>query len=470
MTIGYVLAGRKDASRSLAKRIFAWPFTAPLVMRTLAAMVTEVAPFVQHLGWDELLQGEVTREFLRKVDVVFLSGLTTATYGMERIAKIAKELGIPVVAGGSGVTCKYFGNPETNLPKLLENYTSVCVGRATPRIVAEIIQDFMSHNLKFMYTEQSDEPVSFTVPRHDLFRGRYLFNNVLQSSIGCLSACSFCVVHRCLPGGKRCRIYCAPPDVIGKQLEMFATYGGGRFFDGADSFGENTAHTYEVVLPRYTDYPGGWMTEAKIKILKGEDGQWRLLKAIAKAGNILIFAGFEDLFNKFTSKQADILDIEEFVRVARGEGVIPAGSIILDAAPDAVPADIGRTIDWICHNKVDIQFSISSALESSLLWTQAVKEGRLINVNPEHTCGAWPMVAHPNMSPEFLLQSLERCYRECFSLSEIYSRLQTRGFFKNSIIAAVAGLGVNVSARTWFKDHNYDYWLEHRMLPEPPRS
>lgn len=469
LTIGYVLSGRRDAFRPLAKRIFAWPFTAPLVLRTLAGMVTEVAPFVEHLGWDELLQGEVSKKFLQKVNLVFLSGLSTATYGMQqRIVQVAKELGIPVVAGGSGVTCKYFGNPEKNLIELNEYYNAVCIGRATPRMIGEIIKDHLSGGLKPMYVEQPDEPVFFPVPRHDLFRGRYLFNNVLQSSTGCSSACIFCVVHRCLPGGKRCRIYCVPAEVIDKELEMFIDYGGGWFFDGADSFGENQKHTYEVVLPRYADYPGGWMTEAKISILKGEDGKWTLLKAMAKAGNILIYAGFEDIFNKFTSKQVSTSDIEEFVRVARGEGTIPAGSLILDAAPNAKPEDIDRTIDWVRENKVDIQFSLSSALESSPLFSQAEQEGTLIDINPEHTDGAWPQVAHPNMSPEFLVKSLERCYRECYSLSEIYSRLRTRGFSKNSILAAIAGLGINVSARSWFKYRNYSYWFEHRILPDSP--
>lgn len=465
LTIGYVLAGRRDASRSLLKRVFALPFTAPLVLRTLAGMVTKVEPSIQHLGWDELLRGEITRKFLKQVDLVFLSGLTTATYGMERIAKKAKELGIPVVAGGSGVTCKYFGNLRANLPELLDRYTAVCIGRATARIIAEIIQDHASGKLKPMYTEEINEPVSFPVPRHDLFRGRYLFNNVLQSSAGCSSACFYCVVHRCLPSGKRRRIYCVPPDVIEKQLDMFVAHGGGRFFDGADSFGEDIEHTYDVVLPRYADYPGGWMTEAKINTLKGEDGQWALLRAMAKAGNIMTYAGFEDLFNRFTSKQADISDIEEFIRVARGEGVMPVGSLMLDAAPNAKPKDINQTINWIHENKVDTQFSLSSALESSTLWAKATKEGTLIDINPEHTDGAWPQVVHRNMSPEFLIKSLERCYKKCYCLKEIYSRLRTRGFSRNSILAAVAGLGVNISARSWFKHHNYDYWLEHRIVP-----
>jgi len=466
LTIGYVLAGRKNASRSLAKRIFALPFTAPLVLRTLAAMVTEVAPSVQHLGWDELLQGEISKRFLKKVDLVFLSGLTTATYGMQRIAKMAKELGVPVIAGGSGVTCKYFGNPEVNLPELLGHYDAVCVGRATPRIIAEIIEDHVSDKLRPMYVEQPDEPVSFIVPRHDLFRGRYLFNNVFQTSGGCLSSCNYCVVHRCLPGGKRCKIYCVPPNVIDKQLEMFAAHGSGRIFDAADSFGEDINHTYEVVLPRLADYSGGWMTEAKIKILKGKDGKWSLLKAMAKAGNIVIFAGVEDLFNKFTSKQADISDNEEFVRVARGEGIVPVCALMIGAAPNAVLEDVDRTIEWVRDNKVDVQGSLISALESSVLWEKAIKEGTLIDINPEHTDGAWPQVRHPNMRSEVLIKSLERFYRECYSLSEIYSRLRTRGFTKNSILAAVAGLGVRTSAKSWFKKHDYIYWLNNRIHPD----
>ena len=463
LTIGYILAGRKDASRTLAKRVFSLPFTAPLVLRTLAGLVTEVAPFVQHLGWDELRQGEVPKKFLKNVDLVFLSGLTTATYGMQRIAESAKELGVPVVAGGSGVTCKYFGG--TDISELSKHYNAVCIGRATPRIIAEIIQDYAYRQLKPMYTEQADEPVSFPIPDHKLFRGRYLFNNVLQSSIGCSSACSFCVVHRCSPGGKRCQIYCTPADVIQKQLETFVDYGGGRFFDGADSFGEDEKHTYEVVLPRYTEYPGSWLTEAKINVLKGKDGKWKLLKKMAKAGNMITYAGFEDLFHKFTAKQVDISDIEEFIRVARGEGITPIGSLMLDAAPDAKPEDIDKMINWVCKNKVDAQFSLSSVLESSTLWKQVIQKGTLIDINPEDTCGAFPQISHWNMSPEFLIKSLERCYKECYSFTQIYARLRMKGFSKDSIIATAVRLGINISVKSWFKDHDYMYYLDNRVLP-----
>lgn len=468
LTIGYVLAGRGNAKRPLIKQIFSLPFTAPLVLRTLAAMVSEVAPSVQHLGWDELLRGEITDKFLRQVDLVFLSGLTTATYGMQRIAMLAKTLNIPVVAGGSAVTCRYYGNPKENLPELLSYYDAVCIGRATPRIIGGIIEDFSAGELKPMYVEQKGEPISYPTPDHRLFRGRYLFDNVIQSSTGCSSACNFCVVHRCLPEGKRGRIYCVPKEVIAKQLEVFAACGGGLFFDGADSFGEDADHTFETVLPLYAEYAHPqrkWMTEAKISTLKGEDGNWQLLKAMAKAGNIMTYAGFEDLFNKFTSKQVGLSDIEEFIKVCRGEGIMPVGSLILDGAPTAFKDDIRRTIDWICHHKVDVQFSLSSALESSVLWSEAVRNRALIDVNPEHTDGAWPQVLHPNMSPEFLIKSLAQCYKECYSLSEIFSRLCTRGFSCNSILAALAGVGVHVSAKSWFKHHNYLYWLSHKIDP-----
>jgi len=275
------------------------------------------------------------------------------------------------------------------------------------------------------------------------------------------------VVHRCLPGGQRARIYCNPKDNIAKQLAMFADYGGGRFFDCADSFGEDLEHTYGIVLPQYADYPGGWITEAKISVLKGEDGKWQLLKAMAKAGNILTYVGLEDIFRKFTSKQVPITDAEEFIRVCRDEGIIPAGALILVGAPDAQKEDISRTIKWICANKIDVQFSLISALESSALWSKAAKAGTLIDICPENTDGAWSQVDHPNMSAKFLLDSLEKCYRECYSLPEIFSRLRARGFSRYSIIAALAGVGVHISAKTWFKDHNYYYWLDHRILPNP---
>ena len=170
---------------------------------------------------------------------------------------------------------------------------------------------------------------------------------------------------------------------------------------------------------------------------------------------------------KFTSKQVSVSDAEQFVRVARGEGIIPAGALILGGAPDAQKEDIKRTIDWIKKNKVDPQFSLISALESSVLWSEAVRNRTLIDVNPEHTDGAWPQVLHPHMSPEFLIKSLERCYRECYSLPEIFSRLRARGFSRNSIIAALAGLGVHVSAKWWFREHDYNHWLNHKIDPNP---
>lgn len=466
LTIGYVLAGRQHANRPFVKKHFVKPFTAPLVLQVLAGMVSEIDSSIEHLGWDELLKGEVNQKFIEQVDLIFLSGLSTAIYGMERIAQLARKLGKPVIAGGMGITCRYFGDPGVNLPELLSVYDSVCIGRATPRIIAEIIQDYHLGTLKPMYAELPNEPVYFPIPRHDLFKGRYLFNNVLQSSTGCSSACNFCVVHRCLPNGRRGCVYLAPGEVIDRQLAAFSYYGGGWFFDGADSFGENLDHTYEVVLPRYARYPHGWITEAKISVLKGADGRWELLKAMAKAGNIITYAGFEDLFNKFTSKQASLNDIEEFIRIARNKGIIPIGSIMLDAATDASKEDIERTINWVCSHKIDVQFSLSSALESSDLWKKAIRESALIDINPEHADGAWPQVEHPNMSPEQRIISLASCYQECYSFREIFSRLRSRGFSCNSILAALVGLGVRSSARSWFKTRNYLYWLENRILPE----
>lgn len=473
--IGLILAGRRDAHRTMTQRFFSPPFTAPLCLRTVGGIITAVRDDIELLLFDENLLGEVTDKFIKSVDICFFSGLSTSHFGVRRGAQKARRLGKIVIVGGMGVTCFYAQDPVNNAAEMNQWFDGACIGRLTTRLCQRILSDCENGTIQPLYMAEPDEPVEHICPRHDLGQGRYWFNAVLTSSNGCSSNCGFCVVHHCLPGGKRGTFFPKPIALIAQELDILDRYSW--FFDAADSFGEDPAHTFgdgenplSGILPLYRDRGKRWVTEVKVEMLKG-DGDWRLLNEIAKAHNAVTYIGIEDLWHRFTKKQASKEDIEEAIKRGRDLGLVMIGSIILDGSSQTTPEDVRRTIDWCTDVEMvaEFQFSDAACIDGSDFKRVALKNGTLIDNNPEFTDGAWPQFERPNLTPEFRINALMEAYKKVYSLDQLISRLRRRGITnKNAWLAALVGLGIHHSAKKWAAKKDYSYWLEHHIKPGEP--
>ena len=482
-TIGLVLAGRRNAERKFPHRLLAKPFFAPYGIQVLGGIISEVSSQYVLKVWDETLQGPVTTKFLEQLNYCFITGLSTSLYGMERIGRLAKSLDKTVILGGKGVTGLYYAQPEQNLPKLLEWSDGVCVGQLTTTVCVNILADCSLGNVSRLYKADPTEPMEWIKPRHDLAQRGHWFDRITCSSQGCSDACYFCMVHRCLPGGKRRIFYPKPIPILRPEIESFMVrsslerllavlFGSPWFFDVCDSFGEDEDHTFgdgsdpnSGVLPLYRWSGLKWGTEGKIKTFKG-NGDWRMLTEMAGSGCNAIYYGLEDIRNRITAKQASLTDVEEMNKRAMDLGMIAIGSLVLDGNKDVTEDDINWTIDWAVNSGIEIQFSNCAIIDSSDCQALAVRTGTLVDTNPEFSDGAWPQLYREHVSPQFRIEALAEAYAEVYSMRQIYRRLQKRGFSRNACLTAIGGIGVHASAKLWAKTHDYNYWLEHRIKPQ----
>ena len=463
-TLGLVLSDRRDAMKSHWGRLISRPFMAPLVLRTIGGIISSVSSSYILKTWDELEKGTVSDEFLQSVDAIFLSGLSTAHFGMQRIAKKAHSFNKPVIAGGMGVTCYYDQDPEKNLNKLWLYFDSICVGQLTQDVCATILSDLELGNLQQLYDEGRNQPKEWIKPRHDLARGRYIFNDVVASSNGCKDKCGFCVVHKCLPGCKRGIIYSKPAEMYAEEVKECE---GSWLFDSADSVGDDYDHYVNEILPIIKTSGKKSVLEAKLDTLRGKDGKWTLFTKMSEAGLKVIYFSVEDFFNVFTRKQVGLEIVEEAIDRADDMGVIPVCSFMLDGSSKATLESIRQTFKESNRLFLDPQFSLTSVLDGSPLKAETIQDGTLIDENQEFTCGAWPQKLHPNVSPQELIEVLAEGYKECYSYKQIIARLRHRGFGKTAIMAALAGAGVHHSIKSWKKkNRDYNYWLEHRIKPK----
>ena len=436
------------------------PWMPPSSLLVVAAMTPE---HYQVDLWDENARGYLAPGTLPAADVYALSGLSTSRRRGYAVADMIRSTGKPVVAGGMDVTGHY---SEGHGDELLKHYTAIVVGHLTKALWRGVL-DELSHGVSGMvYQAGADEPWEDVIPRHDLINpDDYFLPAAIRTSAGCVQRCQFCTVHL-VTGG---RIHCKPRGLLKQELQHLPQTKR-PIVVCDDSFGANYRHALETVLPLLGAMGHPWFTEITLKELRGGSGRPALLEPMAESGCAGVYVGIESLIgaNKdfvgtVSGKSLSLAETEDVIKRIHGFGMLVLGSFVFDAIGTETPDDIRRTVAWIIRHKLDfVQLSLTALLPGSAMRRDALKDGHVIDNNPDHLDGAWPTVAH-RMSAQERIELLQWSYREIFSVPSIARRLLHTGGRWHALVA-LANWQIHRSAANWAKQFSYAYWLTTREL------
>lgn len=407
--------------------------------------------------FNELSQGQISAETLGWADLIGISGLSTSCHGARRVADLAHKLGIPVIGGGMHVTGHYL---EGNGAELLAQYNAIVVGRLTPRLWAEMIEDIFHGKNQRVYQAGDDEPWEFAMPRHELVNPDHYYFPALRSSAGCPYNCSFCTVNLVCK-----KLQVKPYDILKRELEDLpeVKIRGIKMplVDCADSFGADYRHTVEVVLPLYAALGRRWFTEITMRNLMGiGNGRQPLLDLMVDAGCMAVYLGIESIHARVGAKSAEPKIVEQAIKDAHKAGLIVIGSIILDVTGVETEKSIKETVEWVIEQDIDlVQYSLTAALPGSRTRREALLEGRLISRNPEHYDGAWPTKKPRILSPRQLIELLRYAYYRTYSVAGVGRRILGHS---NLWLNLLANIIVHRMAHRWWGKVGYEHWLATR--------
>lgn len=385
-----VSAGIKSRLRGKPRK----PWMAPGAIGEIGAMIPSDWDVV---AWDEFVQGLVPVDLIKSSSLVALTYLTPSWYRGVDIAKQARDLGIPLIAGGRDVIGRSM--EEGGLGELVGTYGSVCTTSLSPNLMNAILTDCLQGELKEQYA-LPDASVELVMPRRDLLNpASYFMGWCIRSSQGCSRNCPWCTV-----GGKG--FFRKEPSTLEAELRTIHNW---FFLDVSDSFADDPIFTREVVLPVYGKSGKKWGTELAVADLLKEENGVGLVHAIRKAGGWLVYIGVESLKREFGKSNRKMA--EEVIRQCRKAGIVVIGSLMLDVMGDETEDDIREMIDWATRWLDFAQFSLTALLPGCALRKKALQSERVIlPENWEKYGGEHATTKHRHLTPNEREVWLERAY------------------------------------------------------------
>ncbi len=371
---------------------------------------------------DEKVDG---MDFNQHADLVGITAMTPAANRAYEIADAFREKGIKVVMGGMHIS---------KLPdEALQHCDSVVIGEAEG-LWAGLLEDYKKGELKQIYKHENGYPSLANMPlaNWDLYKDkRYLPVHSIETTRGCPHNCEFCSVTNSFGGKFRNR----PVDEVEKEIQGLKPFEGkfilkNTVFFADDNIISSRSHAKEL-LTRMIPYNIKWVGQASVNIAKDDE----ILDLCRKSGCMGILIGFESLsseslahMGKQFNRPQDYIDI---IKKVHDYGIGINGSFVLGFDHDD-ESIFDRTLEFILKAKLDVcYFSILTPYPGTRLYTQMMKEGRIIdhdwsNYNTNN------VVFKPKlMKPERLIQGFHKVLKGSFSYSAIFKRLWGNGTYKN---------------------------------------
>ncbi len=371
---------------------------------------------------DEKVDG---MDFNQHADLIGITAMTPAANRAYEIADAFREKGIKVVMGGMHIS---------KLPdEALQHCDSVVIGEAEG-LWAGLLEDFKKGELKQIYKHENGYPSLANMPlaNWDLYKDkRYLPVHSIETTRGCPHNCEFCSVTNSFGGKFRNR----PVDEVEKEIQGLKPFEGkfilkNTVFFADDNIISSRSHAKEL-LTRIIPYNLKWVGQASVNIAKDDE----ILDLCRKSGCMGILIGFESLsseslahMGKQFNRPQDYIDI---INKVHDYGIGINGSFVLGFDHDD-EGIFDRTLEFILKAKLDVcYFSILTPYPGTRLYTQMMKEGRIIdhdwsNYNTNN------VVFKPKlMKPETLIEGFHKVLKGSFSYSAIFKRLWGNGTYKN---------------------------------------
>ncbi len=389
------------------------PWMAPGALTEIGAMIKIANPKCEIIAWDESVQGEIPLGLIQCSDLLALTFLTPSRYRAIDIARTAQVVGVPFVAGGRDIIG--WAREENGLSQIHENFPSVCTTTLNVNLMAEILADAESKNLKANYILPPTESSQLILPKRDLIEpSRYFAGNTLRSSEGCNLNCPWCTV-----GGRG--YYFKEPAVLEEDLNQIH---GSFYLDTADSFAGNRDYVIETVLPLYTRTNKHWGTEISVADALGLEVGEPLIGQMARAGCRLLYFGLESVTRRVSADKSSRAIAEIAIKECRRVGIITIGALIIDAFGDETIEETEEMIAWATEWLDFAQFSLVAALPGCTMRKKALRENRIIDQgfeNWENYDGAHPTLIH-NLSPEVRRQLWRKAYVDFTRLDHVFAR------------------------------------------------
>jgi radical SAM superfamily enzyme YgiQ (UPF0313 family) len=211
-------------------------------------------------------------------DLVAITAMTPLAPRAYEIADHYRARGVPVILGGIHVS---------NLPgEAAAHADAVVVGEAD-EIWADILADAAAGRLRPRYAQPAYTRMELLPPadRSHYPRGRYFFENIVQTTRGCPHKCEFCTVTAFLGGTYRTR----PIPSVLAELDSLQRAPGYVFF-GDDNIAAKPEH-FQALLTQLSGRRLRWICQAPIAVASDQ----ALLGRMARAGCHGIFIGLESL-------------------------------------------------------------------------------------------------------------------------------------------------------------------------------
>ena len=371
---------------------------------------------------DEKVDG---MDFNQHADLVGITAMTPAANRAYEIADAFREMGKKVVMGGMHIS---------KLPdEALQHCDAVVIGEAED-LRAGLLEDFKKGELKQIYRHENGYPSLENMPlaNWDLYKDkRYLPVHSIETTRGCPHNCEFCSVTNSFGGKFRNR----PVDEVEKEIQGLKPFEGkfilkNTVFFADDNIISSRSHAKEL-LTRIIPYNLKWVGQASVNIAKDDE----ILDLCRKSGCMGILIGFESLSSKSLAhmgkqfnRPQDYMDV---IKKVHDYGIGINGSFVLGFDHDD-EGIFDRTLEFILKAKLDVcYFSILTPYPGTRLYTQMMKEGRIIdhdwsNYNTNN------VVFKPKlMKPETLIEGFHKVLKGSFSYSAIFKRLWGNGTYKN---------------------------------------
>ena len=369
-----------------------------------------IAGILERLGHEVVLQNGNLRKISIPEDVD-LVGVTVTVDVLPQAIDLARECrarGIPVVAGGIGVTC----DPTSAAP----HFDAVCLGAAEGHW-PQLMDDLARGCLEKVYEtgpgfpgERLEAP-SFT----HADPVQCLYGNVIATSRGCPFACDFCYNSvKGVRGGYRHRTVASVLEEIRSKKTRHVMFIDDNFI-GDLGFARKLV---EAMAPMGLT----WNAAVSANIINHPD----LLDRMRETGCRSLFVGFEsvnaDSIAGVHKGQNDVARYEQLVEMLHEREIMVNASFVFGL--DSDDASVFRaTLDWIVRNRIETVTShILTPYPGTALHARLKEEGRLTDTDLSHYDTAHVVYRPKGMSAEELYAGYLWIYREVYSWRNIFRR------------------------------------------------
>ncbi len=387
----------------LAKMFGKRRFMIPLALPTIAALTPD--QYEIHIYDEEIeeIPSHITPDIV---------GITTLAATARRAFELGdhyRKLGARVIYGGPYASFQ--------VEKALKHGDAVVVGEAEEKW-EQALSDFETGKLQPVY--RTDSFVSYKTqkpPRWDLVNMKQIFQVALQVSRGCPFNCDFCLVTKSFGRKMRYRD-------IDNVVEEIKAAPSKYFFFVDDNLTINKRYAKElmkVIKPLKIS----WGCMCSIDVAKDDE----LLKAMADAGCFNILIGFEslnpdslDASNKHHNRRGTIY--EEAIQKIHAHGIHINASFVVGFDNDTLD-EFDRIYEFtLKHNLPNVNLHLLNAPPGSEIHKRYMKEGRLLNCDPELGVGHFPTIHYMNMSQIDLFDKYMETIARLYSFDTILEKAQ----------------------------------------------